>query len=188
MDGDANMSAGIDTNAGMVAPADTQAANQGIHFDDHGMIKATVEEKVYQQHVRKLPATALGKSADLATAGVRHGTEELLEVLTTPQGQKFVQAMTANAVEGYVQSARTPGFKLATKEAAMSGYLGTLEVTEKWAKGYKAHFMEYIAPLSPGAPLLRWVGVFMAIMAAGSFTLLVSMLLLVWKVLLFGLN
>ena len=46
MDGDANVSAGIDTNAGMVAPADTQAANQGIHFDDHGMIKATVEEKV----------------------------------------------------------------------------------------------------------------------------------------------
>ena len=51
-----------------------------------------------------------------------------MQVLTTPQGQKFVQAMTANAVEGYVQSARTPGFKLATKEAAMSGYLGTLEV------------------------------------------------------------
>jgi hypothetical protein len=46
MDGDANVSAGVDTNAGMVAPADTQAANQGIHFDDHGMIKATVEEKV----------------------------------------------------------------------------------------------------------------------------------------------
>jgi hypothetical protein len=43
MDGNA---AGIDTNAGMVAPADTQAANQGIHFDDHGMIKASVEEKV----------------------------------------------------------------------------------------------------------------------------------------------
>jgi hypothetical protein len=57
-----------------------------------------------------------------------------------------------------------------------------MQVTENWAKGYKAHFMEYIAPLSPGAPLLRWVGVFMAIMAAGSFTLLVSMLLLVWKV------
>ena len=57
-----------------------------------------------------------------------------------------------------------------------------MQMTEKWAKGYKAHFMEYVAPLSPGAPLLRWVGVFMAIMAAGSFTLLVSMLLLVWKV------
>ena len=46
MEADANASAGVDTNAGMVAPADTQAANQGIHFDDHGMIKATVEEKV----------------------------------------------------------------------------------------------------------------------------------------------
>ena len=46
MGGNANVSAGIDTNAGMVAPGDTQAANQGIHFDDHGMIKATVEEKV----------------------------------------------------------------------------------------------------------------------------------------------
>ena len=57
-----------------------------------------------------------------------------------------------------------------------------MQLTEKWAKGYKAHLMEVIAPLSPGVPLLRWVGVFMAIMAAGSFTLLVSMLLLVWKV------
>lgn len=111
--------AGINTTAATVAPADTKAAKAGIHFEEHGMIKASVEEKVglrtrneaecpkaqvapaartpdwalkgvraewcarlqvYEQHVRKLPATALGKSADLATAGVKHGTEELLEV------------------------------------------------------------------------------------------------------------
>ena len=67
--------------------------------------------------------------ADKSKHGNRWQCALTVQVLTTPQGQKFVQAMTANAVEGYVQSARTPGFKLATKEAAMAGYLGTLEVS-----------------------------------------------------------
>lgn len=55
-------------------------------------------------------------------------------------------------------------------------------MTEQWLQKYKTHFTEFIGPLSSGGPLLRWVGVFLAIMAAGSFTLLFSMLLLVWKV------
>ena len=67
--------------------------------------------------------------ADSSEIGHRWHCALSVQVLTTPQGQKFVQAMTANAVEGYVQSARTPGFQLATKEAAMAGYLGTLEVS-----------------------------------------------------------
>jgi hypothetical protein len=77
------------------------------------------------QHVRHAHTLL----ADNPKIGHRWRCALTVQVLTTPQGQKFVQAMTANAVEGYVQSARTPGFKLATKEAAMSGYLGTLEVS-----------------------------------------------------------
>jgi hypothetical protein len=32
--------------AAMVAPGDTRAAQEGVHFEEHGLIKASVEEKV----------------------------------------------------------------------------------------------------------------------------------------------
>lgn len=137
--------------------------------------------QVHSQKTRALPATAVGKSADLATAGVKHGTEELLEVwhtatqscqlwlvqpvqcvianlhdlatilhptdsrrrapqvLTTPQGQKFVRSMAANVVEGYLQSARTDLFKQAAKEGAAAGFNGTMEVTQSSAHRLGRH-------------------------------------------------
>lgn len=175
----------MDGDSAASSSKDTDVAQQPVHFADHELTQERVEDKVHKQNIPVHPPTAVGKSAELATAGVKHGTEELLEVLTTPQGRRFVRAMAISVVQGYLEVAQTAEFKQAAREGAAAGFEGTMQVTERWMQSYKMEAAKLVDPRSlPGQPLLRWAGVYLAAMAVALLLLMLSALLLVWKAIL----
>jgi hypothetical protein len=158
-----------------------------ISFPEHARIRERVEDKIAEEK-RGFPGSnvsIIGKAADATTVSAKHGTQEIVELLTSPEGRAFVRTLAATVVEGYLTVSTTDKFIDAAKMGARGATSGSIEASEKWMLSMGS-MLSGVAN-HPSAELVRrCAGPLLIACLTAMLALAVGLLLLVWKILLFG--